>query len=360
MTVIGHGYDDNVGAPAFRNMIINGAMQVAQRGTSATAITGTTYNTADRWGLEINALGTWTQTVTADAPTGSGFRNCLKMLCTTADASPAAGDFLRVVQFLEGQDLQRLRKGTASATSISMSFWVKSNKIGTYICELFDEDNTRQVSKSYTVAVADTWEQKTIVFPADATGVFDNDNAKSLIASFHLADGSTFTSGTLNTTWAANTSANRAVGQVNLAAATSNYWQVTGVQLEAGPVATPFEFEPFETTMRKCQRYFYSNVTEGAYGQIAIGLANTTSSAVAPIFLPVRMRAKPASVAFANLRIWGGAGAASVSSIALDWEGPVVCGLFIQGASAVLNISDAVILQGNNTVGAYLTLSAEL
>jgi hypothetical protein len=93
---------------------------------------------------------------------------------------------------------------------------------------------------------------------------------------------------------------------------------------------------------------------------MAIGVANTTSSSVAPIFLPVKMRAKPTAVAFANLRIWGGVGSTNVTSIALDWEGPVVCGLVIQGASAVLSVSSAVILQANNTIGAYLTLNAEL
>ena len=288
MTVIGHGYDDNVGAPAFRNMIINGGMSVAQRNTSVASITGTTYNTADRWALEINALGTWTQSVIADAPTGSGFRNSLKMLCTTADAAPAAGDFLRLVQYLEGQDLQRIRKGTSSATPLTISFWVKSNKTGTYVCELFDEDNVRQVSQTYTVSASDTWQYKTITFSADTLGAFDNDNARSLVVSFHLADGSNFTSGALNTVWSANTNVNRAVGQTNLAAATSNYWQITGVQLEAGPVATPFEFEPFETTLRKCQRYYYDSI-----GQIRVYNTQAYTYWLGPLIHPVEMRVAP-------------------------------------------------------------------
>ena len=269
------------GPPFARNILYNGAMQIAQRGTSLAGITGTTYNTADRWALEINALGTWTQSVTADAPTGSGFRNCLKMLCTTADASPAAGDFLRVVQYLEGQDLQRIRKGTSSATPITISFWVKSNKTGTYVCELFDEDNTRQVSATYTISAADTWEYETITFPADTTGVFDNDNARSLVASFHLAEGSNFTSGTLNTVWAANTNANRAVGQTNLAANTNNYWQVTGVQLETGPIATPFEFLPFGDELARCQRYYEKSynvdVAPGTNTGVGTNQVTTTS-----------------------------------------------------------------------------------
>jgi microcystin-dependent protein len=241
---------------SFRNLIINGGMSVAQRGTSTASITSGSYNTADRWYSAIVGLGTWTQSVENDAPTGSGFRKSLKMLCTTADASPSAADSCLIRQPLEGQDLQRIAKGTASANTLTLSFWVKANVTGTYIAAFYDNDNNRLCSKSYTVSVSGTWEKKSILFPADATGVFDNDNNGSLYVEFWLAGGSNFTSGTLQTTWASYVAANYAVGQTNLAAATSNYWQVTGVQLEAGSVATPFEFEPFETTLRKCQRYF--------------------------------------------------------------------------------------------------------
>jgi hypothetical protein len=148
-----------------RNVIINGAMQLAQRSTSVASITASGYYTADRFSTSLGTLGTWTQSVEADAPTGSGFRNSVKMLCTTADASPAAGDFNLVEQKIEGQNLQQFAKGTASAKTFTLSFWVKSNVTGTYIAELVDADNTRQVSFSYTVLVSGTWEKKTITFP---------------------------------------------------------------------------------------------------------------------------------------------------------------------------------------------------
>jgi hypothetical protein len=239
-----------------RNVVINGAMQVAQRGTSTASITTADYYTADRWRTGAVTLGTWTQSVDADAPTGSGFRNSLKMLCTTADASPAAADALSLQHRLEGKNLQQFAKGTASAKPFALSFWVKSNVTGTYIANLTDNDNSRSVSASYTISASATWEKKTIIFPADTTGAFDNDNGFSSQITFWLAAGSNATSGTLNTTWASLVEANRAVGQTNLAAATSNYWQVTGVQLEVGSVATPFEFEAFGTTLEKCQMYF--------------------------------------------------------------------------------------------------------
>jgi len=239
-----------------RNMIINGAMQVHQRGTSTASITTPGYYTADRWLNDISAMGTWTSSVENDAPTGSGFRKSLKILCTTADASPSANDVAGIYTALEGQNVQQFLKGTSSAKQFSLSFWVKSNVAGTYIAELYDGDNTRQVSAAYTISASATWEKKTIIFPADTTGAFDNDSNASLFVVFALGAGSARTSGTLSTVWNTAVEANRFAGQVNLAAATNNYWQITGVQLEAGAVATPFEFEDYGTTLQKCQRYY--------------------------------------------------------------------------------------------------------
>ena len=255
------GSDIGQQALSNRNVIINGAMQVAQRGTSTASITIGGYYTADRWANELSSLGTWTQSVENDAPTGSGLRKSLKMLCTTADASPAAGDVHLMVQRLEGQNLQQFAKGTASAKQFSLSFWVKSNVTGTYVAELEDADNSRSVSASYTISASATWEEKTITFPADTTGAFDNDNALSLRVNWWLGSGTTYTSGTLATTWGTITSANRAVGQTNLASATNNYWQVAGVQLEAGAVATPFEFEDYGITLAKCLRYYWTSLS---------------------------------------------------------------------------------------------------
>jgi hypothetical protein len=286
------GSDIGEQALSNRNVIINGAMQVAQRGTSTASITGDGYFTADRWTQQTLTLGTWTQSLEADAPTGSGFRKSVKVLCTTADASPAAGDLMTFRQFLEGQNLQQFLKGTASAKPFALSFWVKSNVTGTYIAELRDADNTRSVSASYTISVSGTWEKKTITFPADTTGAFDNDNARSLDVNFCLGAGTTFTSGTLQTTWAVTVNANRFVGQTNLAAATDNYWQITGVQLEVGSVATPFEFENFGVTLDKCQRYYYRVV--GGYS--GAGLAFSTSSNVITVNLPTTMRVAPTAV----------------------------------------------------------------
>jgi hypothetical protein len=281
-----------------RNLLYNGAMQVAQRGTSSASVTAgsASYLTADRWSLILDTMGTWTQSVENDAPTGSGFRKSLKMLCTTADAAPAGADRILLAHRLEGQDLQRIAKGTSSAQQLTLSFWVKSNVTGTHVTELVDSDNSRNVSASYSVSASATWEKKTITFPADTTGVFDNDNALSFSLLFYLGAGSDFTSGTLATSWGTPTAANRAPGQTNLAAATDNYWQVTGVQLEVGPVATPFEFKSFGQELRECQRYFQRL---GGFTGVA---GNTTYVAMIQT-LNVPMRVAPATSATAAIKI---------------------------------------------------------
>jgi hypothetical protein len=285
-----------VDPPTNRNLFINSAMNVHQRGTSSAGVTSG-YLTADRWNtVGAGTPGTWTQSVETDAPAGTGFVKSLKMLCTTANASLDATDSLYVRQMLEGQDLQRIKKGTSAAEQLTASFWVKSNVTGTYVAWVFDFDNSRQVSATYSISSADTWERKTITFPADTTGALDNDDALSMWLAFYLVAGSNFASGTLQTTWASAVSANRAVGQVDVSAATNNYWQVTGVQLETGPVATPFEFEPFEATLRKCQRYYYRIAPGAVGGTLGIGQCASTTAAAVYVPFACTMRVRPTAL----------------------------------------------------------------
>jgi len=279
------GFQDNV---KFRNLIINGGMDIAQRGTSFSSQTAEHF-VVDRFKMFVNgAMGTWTTSQSTTVPTGQGFVNSLKMDCTTADASPASTDILSVQQRFEGQNLQYLKKGTSSAESLTASFWVRSNKTGTYIAELEDRDNTRYVSQSYTISSADTWEKKTVTFPGDTSGAFTNDNGESLRLNFWLGGGATWTSGTLGTTWH-TTSANRAVGQVNLADSTDNEWYVTGVQLEAG-TASDFEFLPTGVMESLCERYY--SKTSTSMGGYVTG-ANQTLGFTVPFAHPTTMRATP-------------------------------------------------------------------
>jgi len=276
--------DNNIN---FRNLIINGGMDIAQRGTSQASITTSGYYTVDRYRSTISSSGTWTISQSTDVPSSQGFAKSFKMDCTTADASLSSSDFITHRQIIEGQNLQYLKKGTASAESTTCSFWVKSNKTGTYIAELHDVDNARTISKSYTIDAADTWEKKSVTFAGDTTGAFDNDSAGSLYLNFWLAAGSNFTSGTLATSWENITNANRAVGQVNLADNTANEWYVTGIQLEAGSVASDFEFLPVDVNLQRCQRYFTK-----LYGTMYGGVYSTSTSFTGGI-LPVEMRVNP-------------------------------------------------------------------
>lgn len=347
---------------ARRNLLYNGAMQVAQRGTSTASITTTGYYTADRWRGVVDTQGTWTQSVENDAPSGSGFSKSLKMLCTTADASPAAADDLIVAQYLEGQDLQAIRKGTASAQQLTLSFWVKSNVTGTYICELRDADNTRQVSKSYTISASATWEFKTLTFPADTTGAFDNDNARSLDVNWWLGAGSNYTSGTLNTSWASITNANRVVGQVNLASATNNYWQVTGVQLNVGSVAAPFEFKSFGEELALCQRYYErwnGNATVGL--PLGTGHYYTSTVSYAHLSFKVTKRIAPTSILVSGqthgIVYSNGSGRTSTAWI-MDQASQDVVSHYMTTAAATAG--DGSIMYVNNGTDRYMAVDVEL
>lgn len=346
---------------ATNNLLFNGAMQVAQRGTSVASITTSGYNTADRYRVEISSLGTWTQSVENDAPTGSGFRKSLRMLCTTADATPAAGDYMLIEQRLEGQDLQRIRKGTSSAVPLRLSFRVKGSTTGTYIVRLLDNDNTRHVSVAYTISVADTWETKVISIPADTTGAFDNDNAFSLGVQFWLGAGTTYTSGTLATTWASVTNANAAVGQTNLAGATNRYWQVTGVQLETGTVASPFQFKSFGQDLQECQRYYWRSTGVDAFTKHSTGYAWSTTNTSFVLVNPVNMRVTATAIESGNLGITiDSTSTEATTAVLLNSQcGPYASAVGATVASGLTAHRPYDLTNNNNTAG-FIAFSAEL
>ena len=233
---------------------------MAQRGTSFSSQSGSAYH-LDRFKTLASSLGTFTISQSTTVPTGQGFAKSFKLDCTTADASPSASDTLQFVQYIEGQNLQSLKKGTSSAEAVTVSFWVRSNKTGTYTLELYDNDNTRQISKTYTISSADTWEKKTVNFAGDTSGALGNDNGLSFAVQWWLGAGSNSTSGTLSETWTSVTTANRvSSSQVNIADNTDNEWYITGIQMEIGTFDTDtipsFPFESFESNLKKCQRYY--------------------------------------------------------------------------------------------------------
>jgi hypothetical protein len=276
----------------FRNIIINGGMDLAQRGTSHTTASGYTL---DRFTWTDDSTSAFTITQSNDVPSGQGFATSMKFDCTTANGSLGSSDQIRQVQQIEGQNLQYLKYGTSSAESLTCSFWVKSNKTGIYCVTLTQpDDNFSANTLEYTISSADTWEKKTVTFSGDTGGVINNDNGAGLwlMFAFGAGSGRHMTANQWNSSYGLSTS-----NQVNLADNTSNELYLTGVQLEAGEVASDFEFLPFDVNENRCLRYFrvVGDTVSGsvAFGNGFTGAYNTTTQIIAGRQLPVRMRAAP-------------------------------------------------------------------
>jgi len=345
-------------------LIINGDMQIAQRGTSFTGITsGNTYG-LDRQVLTISGLGTWTMSQESDAPTGQGFSKSLKLDCTTAQASPTASNNLRLNYRLEGQDLQLLKKGTSNAEAVTISFWVKSAKTGTYILELFDGDNLRQISQAYTISSANTWEKKVVSFAGDTTGALDNDNELSLYLFFWLGAGTDWTSGTLNTSWASSTNANRAVGQVNLADSTSNDWYMTGLQLEVGAFDAnsipPFQFEDRGTSLMRCMRYFERITTSGGGDTFGAGVCFVSTQARVDVRYSTVKRANATITLASASNFLVQAGNKTQAPTSLGSAGSSLHGFFCHCAVSGFTIGHGAVLLDNGTTDATIDVNAEL
>jgi len=340
-----------------RNLIINGAMQIAQRGTSFADPSDGTY-VMDRWKIR-NPTGTPAITWTKDSESPDGFASSLKCDCTTADTSLAAGDFHRLEYHFEGRDLQLFAKGTASAKKGILSFYVKTNKTGAYVVNFYDNDNGRGFSAAYTVANSN-WNRYTISIPADTTGAWGNDSGGSLSVNWGLALGSNRNSGStgdLPTAWGSHANNTQFAGQVNFADSTSNDWYLTGVQLEVGSVATPFEHRSYGDELARCQRYYYKT----PYGGYYVGAGNGTSTLNHTAFpFPVAMRAQPAAMNAVNILVTSSSTYASHNSktpsigawcetgAQLDWTGI---------SATVDNRIGAILLNGPN---GQLTFDSEL
>jgi len=274
-----------------RNIAYNGAMQISQRSTSVTGIGASSgYFTLDRWYLEAGTTaGRLTMTQTADGPVG--FANCMKLDCTTADTSIAAGELLVLQQHIEGQDVQAIGKGVTGAKQITLSFYVKANAAFTFNAEIQDQDNGRTNGKSF--ATTTDWVRHEITFEADAddgSSPFDDNNAKSLSINFWLHGGSSFTSGTLASGWENTTNANRADGISSFYSSTDNNFFITGVQLEVGEQATPFEHRSFGEELLLCQRYFYQITGDSASTRGRFASGNYFSTTQGDITIPFAVK----------------------------------------------------------------------
>ena len=277
-----------------KNMIINGAMNVAQRSSSVTGVTTNGYHVCDRWIYNRDGTEVITMSQENDAP--AGFKYSTKILVTTADTSLPTATHIRLGTRLEAQDVRQLAHGTVEAKQATVSFWVKSNKTGSYSLGLYKgglSGNT--ISQGYTINSSGTWEYKTLTFSADTSAGFNSsDIGEGLRVWFTLGANSDRSSGSSNT-WSTSAT-HRAVGQeVNLFDTVNNYWQITGVCLNVGDSAINFPHESYGETLAKCQRYF--EIVQPESGQqaagIAVGYHLSTTGAVMHYFYKVRKRTEP-------------------------------------------------------------------
>jgi hypothetical protein len=252
------------GSPGFRNMIINGDMSIAQRGTSTAGITGSNVFVVDRWRIDEGADSTLTmsQENTSGLPYESGFKKSLKVLVTTADATLTSNQSVQLMQTIEAQNLQYLNFGSSTAKDLVLSFYYKSNVTGVHTLCIDKPDTTRTTCPlEFTVSLADTWQKFTLNINANsvvqsASAVIDNDNGAGFRVMWGLAYGTDYTSGT-NGIWEQNgTAAFSTSNQQNIVGTLSNYIEITGVQLEAGTTASDFEFLPVDVNLARCYRYF--------------------------------------------------------------------------------------------------------
>ena len=265
-----------ISSSSSKPIIINGDQSVSQRTTSVSASDGVYCTDRIKHTLSNDGAATITQeSLSSGNAFTDGFANALKIDVTTADGSLSAAQKYHFRYNIEGQDIQHIKKGTASAEKLTLAFWVKATKTGTNIVRCYTADSDRSCSVAYTVSSSDTWEKKILNFPADTSGtVIADDNTVGMTFTWALAGGSNFSSGTLATAWASNTSANDFVGQVNNLDSTSNNFHITGIQLEIGEFSStsipPFQHESYGDNFTRCLRYYQDDALYSNSGDTAI------------------------------------------------------------------------------------------
>ena len=343
-----------------RNLIINGDMRIAQRGTSATSVTsaGATY-LIDRINYNLSSAGTWTFSQDSDAP--SGFSKSFKALCTTATGTLGAGGYLVFYQNFEGQDFQQLDYGSSSAKTVTLSFYVKSNKTGTYqvTFRATDGSTERHIGGTYTVNSSGVWERKTITYVGDTAQAIINNNTRGNTLEWWVVAGTTFTSGSSPTAWQNQASADRAGGlNVNLGDTTNNYWQVTGIQLEVGVGASDFEHRSIGEELALCKRY-YHQIGTGDAQYTPVGVGNTeVSFSNLVIFYPEKMRAAP-TLTYSGLQIFDASVNTAITSTRSMYAGTQSANLQLFHSGANLTRGRGVYCNLTGT-SSYMALNAEL
>jgi hypothetical protein len=273
-----------------KNRIINGDMRIAQRGTSAISVstdpTPRNYP-VDRFFCSASGGGVYSTQQSSTVPTG--FNNSIINTVTTADSSIAAGDVYYMAQAIEGFNLSDLAWGTADAQTVTLSFWVRSSITGTFSGSIRNSAANRAYVFTYTINAANTWEKETITIAGDTFGTWETTTSAGAFIAWDLGSGTNF-NGTASSWTAGNYL--RASSATNWIATNGATFYITGVQLEVGSTATPFERRLYNQELANCQRYYW-NMGTGNQKMIGMGAAYTTGSVSFYVQFPVTMRAAP-------------------------------------------------------------------
>jgi hypothetical protein len=343
-----------------RNRIINGDMRIDQRnGGSAVTVNTVGIFSVDRWANIARATGggVYSAQQVSDAPTG--YSNSLKLTVTTVDTSLGTNDYYFSWQKIEGFNTADLLFGTASAKTVTLSFWVKSNITGQFSAFLTNSAESYSQPFAYTINAANTWERKTLTFTGATAGTWVGaTNGVGLIVGFGLANGTSLqgTSGA----WAA-ASYYGSTGDVNWMATLSNTFQYTGVQLEVGSQATSFDFRSIGTELALCQRYFYQ-MAKGTNIPLGISACTGTTDLRGCLWFPVYMRTSPSMTSVSGTgyyRIYTGAANQQFTNIGSDLPGPQSWAFgSVTGLSGVTTGHAGIVLTDN--ANSNLSFSAEL
>jgi len=348
----------------YRNIIINGDMSIAQRGTSVSGITSAaagTVHAVDRMALALSSAGTWTVSQETDVPSGQGFAKSLKFLCTTNEPSISAGGFITFMQKFEGQNLQYLKFGTSNAQSLTASFWIKSSKTGNFVVELADRDNSIYIAELVSINTANTWEKKTVTFQGNTANSFNNDNGNSLDLQLWFGTGTTYSSGTYSGVWQTSQSRRASGLDLQLQDTTNANVYLTGVQLEAGTTASDFEFLPVDVNLARCQRYFYTEDNSDTYHALANGHINSATLFIGVIHLPVSLRSSPSFNTSGSFYVTSGGTNFTVSANSIsDSTGTNLNTIQVRSTISGATAGNGAFLRNNNDSNAKFQLDAEL
>jgi len=352
-----NGFTPTVSNMAGRNRIINGDMRIDQRNAGAALSNPANGFAVDRFPFD-RGVSAATVTVQQSTSAPTRFKNSLLVTVGTG-AATTSGDYSILRHAIEGYNVSDLKWGTAEAQVITLSFWVRSSLTGLFGTSIINNAGNRRYVSSYTINIANTWEYKTITIPGDTTGTWETNNSRGLSLYFDMGVGSTYSASAGS--WGTGSQIYGLTGGVKLLANSGATFQLTGVQLEAGSVATPFEHRMYGQELALCQRYYRTWGGNSSHERLAVGFCFSTTQARLDIPLSPNMRTTP-TLTISSASDWyveGSTGAAVGTAVTLDQASPRIAAVNFNVASG-LTAGQGMHIVANSTLAARFNLSAEL